>query len=159
MNYGYASLPHTRWATLTEQAGIKQTKDVDKSGPYHRLGLQSGQVIQVFGWDEDVDDELDRELREHAEVVDDDYSDVVDAVVIWYRDDDGDLADELLDALSLLVDGGVIWLLTPKSGRDGHVDGEEIAEAAPVAGLVSTGVVSVNRMWQGTRLSTPKRRK
>lgn len=144
---------------MTEQTSTKQSSDVDASGPFHRLGLDPGTVVQVFGWDDDIDQRLDAELREHADVVEDDYSDVVDVVLIWFRDEDGDLADELLDALSLLVEGGLIWLLTPKSGRDGHVDGEEIAEAAPVAGLVSTGVVSVDKTWQGTRLATPKRRK
>jgi hypothetical protein len=46
-----------------------------------------------------------------------DYGNVVDAVVLWWRDEDGDLVDGLVDALTDLVGGGAIWLLTPKVGR------------------------------------------
>jgi len=34
-------------------------------------------------------------------------------------DGDGDLVDALVDAITLLSDSGVVWLLTPKTGRDG----------------------------------------
>ena len=68
-------------------------------------------------------------------MVDGDYGDVVDAVLLWWRDDDGDLVDALVDSLTDLVGGGAIWLLTPKVGRPGAVDAADIAEAAPIAGL------------------------
>ena len=42
-------------------------------------------------------------------LVDEDFDDVVDVVVLWWRDDDGDLVDALVDALISLGDGGVIW--------------------------------------------------
>ena len=59
-----------------------------------KLGLTRGQVVQELGWDEDVDDELrvgvedtiDGELVEEA-------MDAVDVVLLWWRDDDGDLID------------------------------------------------------------------
>ena len=38
------------------------------------------------------------------------------------REDDGDLVDALVDAITPLADHGVIWLLTPKAGRAGHVE-------------------------------------
>ena len=50
-------------------------------------------------------------------MVDGDYGNVVDAVVLWWRDEDGDLVDGLVDSLTDLVGGGAIWLLTPKVGR------------------------------------------
>ena len=52
-----------------------------------------------------------------AELVDEDYDDVVDVVLLWWRDDDGDLVDALVDAIGPLADHGVVWLLTPKPGR------------------------------------------
>ena len=70
------------------------------------------------------------------------YDDVVDVVLLWWRDGDGDLVDALVDALTPLADGGYIWLLTPKAGRDGHVEPSEIGEAAPTAGLSQTSSVS-----------------
>jgi hypothetical protein len=50
----------------------------------------------------------------------------------------------------------VIWLLTPKSGRDGHVPPSDINEAAPTAGLQQTSSISAARDWAGARLVTPK---
>ncbi|MBM3689026.1 MAG: DUF3052 domain-containing protein [Actinobacteria bacterium] len=122
------------------------------------LGIQSGHVVWELGVDSDADDGLRGALRvaEGVEVVDDDYDDVVDVVLLWWRDDDGDLADALVDAIGPLADHGVVWLLTPKPGRDGHVEAEDISDAAPTAGLQQTSTVSAGRDWQGTRLVAPR---
>jgi hypothetical protein len=88
--------------------------------------------------------------------VDEDYDGVVDGVLLWWRDGDGDLADALLDALTPLADGGYILLLTPKTGRPGYVEPSEIGEAAPTAGLSQTSTVSAGRNWSGSRLVAPK---
>ena len=85
--------------------------------------------------------------------------DVVDVVLLWWRDGDGDLVDALVDALTPLADGGYIWLLTPKAGREGHVEPSDIGEAAPTAGLSQTSSVSAARDWSGTRLVAPKARR
>ena len=90
------------------------------------------------------------------ELVDEDYEDVVDAVLLWWRDDDGDLVDALVDSLISLGDGGVVWLLTPKAGRPGHVEPGEIGDAAPTAGLHQTSSISAAADWSGTRLVTRK---
>jgi hypothetical protein len=66
------------------------------------------------------------------------------------------LVDALVDAIGPLTDQGVVWLLTPKPGRPGHVEPQEIAEAAPTAGLAQTSTVSAARDWQGTRLVAPR---
>src|SRR5690606_41352007 len=70
--------------------------------------------------------------------------------------DDGDLADALVDAKTDLAAGGVVWLLTPKVGREGHVDESDIADAALTAGLSTTTTVSVTDEWSGTKLVAPK---
>lgn len=128
------------------------------TGPADRLGLKSGMVIQELGWDNDTDDELRVAIEDSvdADLVDGDYGNVVDAVLLWWRDDDGDLVDGLVDALTDLVGGGVIWLLTPKVGRPGAVDPADIAEAAPIAGLSQTTTASVSKDWAATRLLAPK---
>ena len=46
----------------------------------------------------------------------------------------------------------MIWVLTPKTGRGGHVEPSEIAEAALTAGLSQTSNVSVGDGWAGARL-------
>ncbi len=125
-----------------------------------RLGLKPGMVVQELGWDEDVDDSV-REMIENAidaDLVDGDHGDVVDLVFLWWRDDDGDLVDALVDSLTDLVGGGAIWLLTPKVGRPGAVDASDVAEAAPIAGLSTTTTVAVGKEWTATRLVAPKNR-
>ena len=123
-----------------------------------RLGFRPGQVVQEFGYDDDVDEELRSSVEEltGTELVDEDVQDVVDGALQWWREGDGDLVDALVDDLTNLAEGGVIWLLTPKSGRPGHVEPAEIEEAAPTAGLHATSTVSACPDWTGTRLATPR---
>jgi len=75
---------------------------------------------------------------------------------MWWREGDGDLVDALVDSLTNLGDNGVVWLLSPKAGRDGHVEPSDIEEAAPTAGLSSTRSTSAAPEWSGTRLVAPK---
>ena len=123
-----------------------------------RLGFAAGQVVQEIGYDEDGDEALRAaiEALTGSALVDEDYEDVVDAVLLWHREDDGDLVDALVDALTALADGGHIALLTPKAGRPGHIEPSDIGEAAPTAGLSQTSSVSAGRDWAGTRLVAPK---
>jgi hypothetical protein len=74
-------------------------------------------------------------------------------VVLWFRTDDGDLVDALVDAIAPMADNGVIWLLTPKRGRDGYVEPSDISEAAPTAGLSQTSLLPVAADWTGARLA------
>jgi hypothetical protein len=127
-------------------------------GLVDKLGIAPGSVVQEIGWDDDCDDEM-RDLivdRSGSDLVDEDYDDVVDVVLLWWRDGDGDLVDALVDALHPLADNGVIWLLTPKAGRRDHVEPSDISEAAPTAGLQQTSSISAGRDWNGARLVAPK---
>jgi hypothetical protein len=123
-----------------------------------RLGFKTGMIVQELGWDEDVDDALRVEIEDtiDADMVDGEYGNVVDSVLLWWRDDDGDLVDTLMDSLTDLAAGGVIWLVTPKVGRPNAVDPADIAEAAPVAGLATTTTAAVSQDWAATRLVAPK---
>jgi hypothetical protein len=120
-----------------------------------RLGFKPGQVVQEFGWGDDVDDDLrsDLEAIVGGELVDEDYDDVTDGAIIWWRQEDGDLTDMLVDAQTVLDDGGLIWLLTLKPGRDGHVGHDEIQEAATTAGLHATSTLAVAADWSATKLA------
>ncbi len=126
--------------------------------PTSKLALQPGLVVQELGWDEDCDEELRIavETSTGTALVDDEYDEVVDVVLLWWREDEGDLADALVDALATLASGGLIWLLTPKPGREGHVEPSDIGEAALTAGLSSTSSVAAAPDWSGTRLVAPK---
>lgn len=143
--------------SATPGGGSIQTNGT-AGGPAARLGLKAGMVVQELGWDNDTDDELRVAIEDaiDADLVDGDYGNVVDAVVLWFRSDDGDLVDSLVDALTDLAGGGAIWLLTPKVGRPGAVDPTDIAEAAPIAGLSQTTTATVSKDWAASRLVAPK---
>ena len=132
--------------------------DAAQKGAGSRLGFKPDMVIQELGWDDDVDDGLRVTIEDLTgnTLVDDEHGDVVDGVLLWWREDDGDLVDGLVDALTDLVDGGVMWLLTPKVGRDGHVDPADIADAAPTAGLATTSSLAIGKEWSVTKLVAPK---
>ena len=121
-------------------------------------GIENGQLVQELGWDEDCDEQLRQSIVNAcgSELLDEDTDEVVDVVVLWFRAEDGDVVDGMLDAIAPLADHGIIWLLTPKAGRDGHIEPADIAEAAPTAGLQQTSTVNAARDWQGTRLVSPR---
>jgi hypothetical protein len=120
------------------------------------LGFSAGQVVQEFGYGDDIDTDLRSGIEKvlGSELVDEDYDDVTDGVVLWWRDDDGDLTDTLVDIRTVLDDGGLIWLFTRKPGRGGHVDHSDIEEAATTAGLHATSTLSIGADWSATRLGT-----
>lgn len=126
--------------------------------PAERLGIEPGMVVQEIGYDDDCDEDLRDSIEERSGggFVDEDSDEVVDAVLMWWREDDGDLVDALVDAIGPLADTGVVWLLTPKTGRDGHVEPSDISEAAPTAGLQQTSTVNAAKDWSGARLMTPR---
>ncbi len=80
----------------------------DERGQAERLGIKPGQVVQEIGYDDDCDEQLRGAITkiDGVELVDEDYDDVVDVVLLWWRDGDGDLVDALVDALTPLADGG-----------------------------------------------------
>lgn len=130
------------------------------AGDYARkLGIQNDQVVQELGWDEDVDDDIRADVEDACggEMLDEDADDVVDVVLLWWRDSDGDLVDTLMDAITPLSEEGVIWVLTPKTGKPGHVLPAEIAESAPTAGLMQTSSANLGD-WSASRLVQPKSR-
>ena len=111
-------------ATAGQADGVRSLAD--------RFGFEPNMVVMEMGYDDDVDEDLRDALTERVgELVDEDTDEVVDAVLLWYRDGDGDLFELLTDALGPLADNGVVWLLTPKAGRDGHVEPSEVSESAP----------------------------
>lgn len=123
-------------------------------GIAERMGLRPDMIVMEFGYDDDVDMEL-RDLIADTigdELLDEDSDEVADVVLLWYRNDDDDLADVLVDAIGPLADDGVIWLLTPKRGRAGSVEASDISEAASIAGLSQTSIAPLSQGWTGIRL-------
>ena len=123
-----------------------------------RLGLNKGDLVLEIGHDADCDDDLRSAVSAHigSTFIDGDAQEVVDAVLLWFREDDGDLVDELVDALTYLSETGPIWLMTPKAGREGHVEPSDIQDAAPTAGLSQTVSFAAGADWTATKLVARK---
>ncbi|WP_103062762.1 DUF3052 domain-containing protein [Actinomyces qiguomingii] len=123
------------------------------------FGFAPGLIIQEFGYDDDVDQALRQaaEAQTGTELVDEDYEDVADSAIIWWRNDDGDiddLTDLLVDAQTNLDGDGLVWVLTPKARTIGAVDAAEIEEAARTAGMHATSAASMGDRWSGIRVSS-----
>ena len=125
-----------------------------KTALAEKLGFEKDQVVLELGWDEDVDDAVRDQIEEltGSALEDDDYDGVVDAVVLWWREGDGDLIDDCVDALTNLADKGFIVLLVPGAGHADHVDASDIAEAAQTAGLKAGTSTRAGEEWIATKL-------
>ena len=107
-----------------------------------QLELTEGMLVQEVGWDSDCDESISEAVEDAvgSELLDEDTDEVVDAVLLWWRDGDGDL---------------VVWVLTPKTGLDGHVVPAVIAESAQTAGMLQTRTAALGD-WAGSRLALRK---
>jgi hypothetical protein len=131
--------------------------DASTAKGIEHLGLSEGLLVEELGWDDDVDQALRESIMDaiDADLVEE--SDhAVDVVLLWWRLDDDDLVDVLVDALTDLTGKGFIWLLTPKIGRPGHVPQADVAEGAVAAGLSLTSTATVSKDWAAHKLVRPK---
>ena len=125
-----------------------------------KLGFEKEQIVQEYGWDDDVDEALRAAIEAVVgdPIEDEDYTGEADAVIFWWRADDGDLTDALVDLVGVLGEGGFVVALTPKAAKDGAVDAAEIDEAAATAGLHSGGAFHASPRWRAIKLGAPKGR-
>lgn len=129
-------------------------EDADATALAARLGIVKGATVMEVGYDTDTEDLVAEAVVAGSgePVVDEDYDGVVDMVLLWWREGDGDLTDALVDAKPPLADNGVIWLVTPKFGKSGALAPADIAEAAATSGLRRTTSVTLTS-WQAVRLA------
>lgn len=118
-----------------------------------KLGIKEGQIALELGWDEDCDntisDSIEAVLGE--DFLEEENDELCDVVLLWWREEDGDLVDGLVDASRPLADNGSVWLLTPGAGKPGTVEPGLISESAQLAGLVQTKAERFGE-WQGSCL-------
>lgn len=122
------------------------------------MGLAKDDLVLEVGLDTDCDSTLRDQLMAitGTQFLEGSTSEVVDAVILWWREGDGDLVDELMDGLTYLSETGPIWVMTPKVGREGHVEPSDIQDAAPIAGLSVTSTIALAKDWSATRLVARK---
>ena len=135
---------------------MSQSGPADPAG-IHQLGLVKGMVVEELGWDDDVDEDLRQSVMEliDSDLVEES-PEAVDAVLLWLRADDGDVMDMLIDSLTDLGPNGVVWVLTPKIGREGHMPQSDLAEGAVAAGLCLTTSALVSKDWSAVKVVRPK---
>lgn len=121
------------------------------------LELTKEMLVQEVGWDSDCDESISEAVEDAvgSELLEEDTDEVVDAVLLWWRDGDGDLVDRLMDVVTPLADEGYVWVLTPKTGTEGHVEPAVIAESAQTAGMLQTRTAALGD-WAGSRLALRK---
>ncbi|APX31995.1 hypothetical protein BH708_03800 [Brachybacterium sp. P6-10-X1] len=126
------------------------------SSPAEVLTFTPGQIVQEFGYDDDVDHDLRDAIEDllGEDLEDEDSQEIVDGVIMWWREGDGDLTDAMVDTLTTLAPGAPVWVLTPKAGRDGHVAPGDVQESAGIAGLRVMSSMSLAPDWTGTRLAS-----
>jgi hypothetical protein len=122
------------------------------------MGFAKDDLVLEVGYDSDCDSIIRDQIMgiTGTDFLEGSTSEVVDGVLLWWRDGDGDLVDELMDGLTYLSETGPIWVLTPKAGRDGHVEPSDIQDAAPIAGLSLTSTIALAGDWSATRLVARK---
>jgi len=122
------------------------------------MGIEAGFLVLQRGFTDGCDQQISDEISKVSgnALVGEDSQEVVDAVITWWREEDGDLVDELVDCLTYLTEGGQVWLLTPKVGREGHVEPSDIQDSAPTAGLSLTSTFQASKDWIATRLVARK---
>lgn len=122
------------------------------------MGFAKDDLVLEVGYDSDCDSTIRDQIMAitGTAFLEGSTSEVVDGVLLWWRDGDGDLVDELMDGLTYLSETGPIWVLTPKAGRDGHVEPSDIQDAAPIAGLSQTSTIALAGDWAATRLVARK---
>ena len=122
------------------------------------MGFAKDDLVLEVGHDLDCDSTIRHQIMAitGTAFLEGSTSEVVDGVLLWWRDGDGDLVDELMDGLTYLSETGPIWVLTPKAGRAGHVEPSDIQDAAPIAGLSQTSTIALAGDWAATRLVARK---
>lgn len=125
-------------------------------GPVSKLGFVHDQIVLEYGYDDDVTESFREQIAGvvGSPLEDEDYTGIVDAVLLWWRDGDGDLTDELVECASMLEDGGFIALVTPGTGRADRVAAHDVQEACGTAGLTASGAVPLgdDGEWHVQRL-------
>ncbi|WP_245532332.1 DUF3052 domain-containing protein [Corynebacterium caspium] len=104
------------------------------------MEIDANAVVLEIGWDEDADSSISEAIESHIgeSLLEEDTDELCDVVLMWWRDDDGDLVDGLVDAIRPLAEAGKIWLLSPAIGKPGALGVGVVPESAQLAGLVQT---------------------
>ncbi|TVX79256.1 DUF3052 domain-containing protein [Corynebacterium sp. NML180780] len=139
---------------ITKHGGNKTLGAAGVNTYADRLGIHADDIVQEIGWDEDADSSISEAIEDAVgeQLLDESTDELCDVVLLWFRSDDGDLVDALMDAIRNLGDSGRVWLMTPGASKPGGVHPGEISESAQLAGLMQTKADRFGE-WQGSCLT------
>ncbi|MEV0355048.1 DUF3052 family protein [Nocardia sp. NPDC050697] len=124
-----------------------------------RLEFSRGQRVRELGYGPDADQRLRSEIEAiiGRGLAHRDYLHTPQALLVWHRAADGDLAEVLLSCAEAMTGSTPLWLLTPGIDRPGHVCAVIVTEAAERAGLLIATRVDVLDDWDVTGMCLPAR--
>jgi Protein of unknown function (DUF3052) len=118
-------------------------RDYSHRSVVDKLGIKPGHAVALVSLAGPLDSDLSRQALERAGGGPADPDELADVVLIS--------ADASTDAVAVLRQwrtrinpAGGIWLLTPKRGRPGYVNGPDLIAAGLAAGLVDNKICSVS---------------
>lgn len=153
----YLSFSHSLFCILRLFCYCRNVVDTATRG-VTQLKFSPGDVIQEWLWDTDVDSSIEQAIATFigSDLVGEDYDGVADGAIVWWRDGDDEdgLSDSIMDASATLTDTSApLWLLTPKSHREGAASPSTIQQAAKTAGRNPHRPLSLTEDWNAILLS------
>ena len=115
-----------------------------------KLGIKSGHVVACDEEAWPLDDELRQKLLARAGHLSATSEGLIN-VVLATADETTDAAVMLAKWKTRLHPAGGIWLLTPKRGRPGYVNQNDLIPAGQITGLVDNKVCSVSETVSAMR--------
>lgn len=123
----------------------------------NRLGFSKDNVIQEWLWGDDVDEGLRQAIYRvtNTDFVDEDDMGGVDGAIIWWRDGDNndELTDVIMDALSNLTSNKSLWIFTPTPHQPGACSLSAIQDSARAVGMSAERPLPLNDKWNAIKLS------
>jgi hypothetical protein len=125
-------------------------RDYSHRSAVDKLGIKPGDAISLVSLAGPIDGELTRQALDRAGRDAAGPEEPADVVLIS-ADASTDAVAALAEWRSRIKPAGGIWLLTPKRGRPGYVNQNELISAGPEAGLVDNKIGSVSDEVSGMR--------
>ena len=130
---------------MNEVSCVGRVADIESGRCGHPGFGRPEQIGRRWDCDESLREEV---LAAPARVLAyEDYEGIADVVLLWWRAGDGNLSDALTDALIACAGQGTIWLLTPDTDQDGHVEASDIADGTTIARLSVTASFRAAPWW------------
>jgi hypothetical protein len=135
---------------VVELAMSSAHRDYSHRSTVDKLGIKTGDVVALVEAGGTIEDELRRQIEERVGELSPE-GDVPADVVLIAGDASTDVVALLEEWKRRIRPVGGIWVLTPKRGQPGYVNGTDLIPAGSAAGLVDNKICSVSDTTSGMR--------